>query len=282
VQKAINREQSYEDVKKLVEYIRARSFRSLNFDLIYGLPLQTLDSIRATLRQVIELSPDRISYYNYAHLPERFPAQKAIRNEDLPSAEQKLEILSTIIETLTAAGYQYIGMDHFVKKYDPLAKAKEEGKLCRNFQGYSVSKAEDLLGLGVSSISSLGNLYGQNAVQLDNYYRALDNNQLPVQKGVVLTREDMLRRDIIQQLTCYRFLDITGLEQGYQINFAEHFACAAEALAQFERDGLIERQGQQNISITAMGSLLLRNICMVFDEYLAKSTSNKPQFSRVI
>jgi len=286
VQKAINREQSFADVTTLVEYIRARSFRSLNFDLIYGLPLQTVASIEKTLEQVIALSPDRISYYNYAHLPSRFPAQQAIRDEDLPSAEQKLNILSTIIETLTAAGYLYIGMDHFVKKEDPLALAKQEGKLCRNFQGYAVEKADDLLGLGVSSISSLSDVYAQNAVQLDAYYKALDNNQLPIVKGLVLSQEDLLRRDVIQQLCCYRCLDISGLEERYQINFTEHFQTSINALGQFERDGLIEWDGFSRLAITQTGSLLLRSICMVFDQYLHKTpeTTNgfKASFSRVI
>jgi len=280
VQKAINREQSYEDVKKLTEYIRARSFRSLNFDLIYGLPLQTVVSIRQTLKQVIELSPDRISYYNYAHLPERFAAQKAIREEDLPTAEQKLEIFGTIIEILGAAGYLYIGMDHFVRADDPLAQAKVEGKLCRNFQGYSVSKAEDLVGLGVSSISCVNNVYGQNTVSLDQYYKMLGDNQLPLQKGLVMTAEDLLRRDVIQQLTCYRELDIARIEAQYGIRFEQHFADALPALAQFAEDALIERD-HQRLVITSTGSLLLRAICMVFDEYLGRS-GQAPRFSRVI
>jgi len=280
VQKAINREQSFASVQKLTDYIRARSFRSLNFDLIYGLPLQTVQSIRHTLRQVIELSPDRISYYNYAHLPERFAAQKAIREEDLPTAEQKLQILGTIIETLGAAGYLYIGMDHFVRKDDPLAQAKAKGKLCRNFQGYSVSKAEDLVGLGVSSISHVNNVYGQNAVSLDQYYKMLEDNQLPLQKGLVMTPEDLLRQDVIQQLTCYRALDIARLEQEYGIRFEQHFVDALPALAQFTEDALIERN-HKRLVITPKGSLLLRAICMVFDEYLGR-TGQGPRFSRVI
>jgi len=280
VQKAINREQSYEDVKKLTEYIRARSFRSLNYDLIYGLPLQSLDSIRRTLQQVIELSPDRISYYNYAHLPERFPAQKAIHDEELPTAEEKLHILNVIIETLSAAGYLYIGMDHFVRRDDPLAQAKAEGKLCRNFQGYSVTKAEDLVGLGVSSISCVNNVYGQNAVSLDRYYKMLEDSQLPLHKGLVMTAEDLLRRDVIQQLTCYRVLDIAYLEQQYGISFEQHFADALPALAQFVEDALIERDEKQLV-ITPKGSLVLRAICMVFDESLGRN-AQVPRFSRVI
>lgn len=280
VQKAINRVQPFTDVKALTEYIRASSFRSLNFDLIYGLPLQSVDSIRRTLQQVIELSPDRISYYNYAHLPERFSAQKAIREEDLPAAEQKLQILGTIIETLSAAGYQYIGMDHFVRANDPLAQAKAEGRLCRNFQGYSVNKAEDLVGLGVSSISHVNNVYGQNAVSLDQYYKALEANQLPLHKGLVLTEENLLRRDVIQQLTCYRELDIARMEQQYGIDFEQHFVDILPALKQFAEDALIRRD-RSKLIITLKGSLLLRSICTVFDEYLGCS-GQLPRFSRVI
>ncbi len=280
VQEAINRVQPFSDVQQLTEYIRTRSIKSLKFDLIYGLPLQSVDSIRRTLQQVIELSPDRISYDKYAHLPDRFPAQKAIRDEDLPAAEEKLHILSVIIETLSAAGYLYIGMDHFVRADDPLAQAKQAGKLCRNFQGYSVSKADDLIGLGVSSISHVNNVYGQNAVSLDEYYQALENNQLPIQKGLALTQEDLLRRDVIQQLTCYRRLDIAMLEQHYAINFRQHFSGALLALEEFVADGLIQLDASQ-LLITARGSLLLRSICMAFDEYLGRPV-RAPTFSRVI
>lgn len=282
VQGAINRTQQVEDIRELVGHIRARGFGSLNFDLIYGLPLQTLDSIRMTLSNVIALSPDRISYYNYAHLPERFPAQKAIRTADLPEPALKLKMLTTIIETLTSAGYLYIGMDHFVKADDPLAVAQADGKLCRNFQGYSISAAQDLIGLGVSSISNVGAVFAQNAVQLDNYYHALDANQLPIEKGVVSTGEDALRRDIIQQLSCYRNLDIAGLEQRYHFRFTEHFKDALPELTQFEQDGLIERDGWRQLRISPRGSLLLRNICMVFDAYLKSREVLGPVFSRAI
>ncbi len=282
VQGAINRQQRVEDIRELVGHIRTRGFSSLNFDLIYGLPLQTPDSIQMTLEKVIALSPDRISYYNYAHLPERFPAQKAIRNEDLPAPGLKLQMLTLIIETLTDAGYLHIGMDHFVKAGDSLAVARTEGRLCRNFQGYSIAKAQDLIGLGVSSISNVGAVFAQNAVQLDHYYRALDANQLPIVKGVVSSREDALRRDIIQQLSCYRTLDIGALEEQYGFQFAEHFKDALPALCQFEQDGLIERDGWKRLRISARGSLLLRNICMVFDAYLQNAGVLKSVFSRAI
>jgi len=282
VQTAINRQQRVEDIRELVGHIRTRGFSSLNFDLIYGLPLQTLDSIRMTLAQVIALSPDRISYYNYAHLPERFPAQKAIRTEDLPAPALKLQMLAMIIETLSAAGYLHLGMDHFVKAGDSLAVAQAEGTMCRNFQGYSISKAQDLIGLGVSSISNVGNVFAQNAVQLDRYYHALDANQLPIEKGVVSSEEDALRRDIIQQLSCYRTLDIVALEARHRIRFPDHFRDALPALIQFEQDGLIVREGWQRLWVSARGSLLLRSICMVFDAYLQNTGVLKSVFSRVI
>ena len=173
-------------------------------------------------------------------------------------------------------------MDHFVKAGDSLAVARTEGRLCRNFQGYSIAKAQDLIGLGVSSISNVGAVFAQNAVQLDHYYRALDANQLPIVKGVVSSREDALRRDIIQQLSCYRTLDIGALEEQYGFQFAEHFKDALPALCQFEQDGLIERDGWKRLRISARGSLLLRNICMVFDAYLQNAGVLKSVFSRAI
>lgn len=280
VQKAINRVQGYEEIEELVGNIRTRDFRSLNFDLIYGLPLQTVESIQETLSQVIALSPDRISYYNYAHLPERFSAQRAIKSQDLPSPSQRLEILTTIIDTLTGAGYLYLGIDHFVKKDDPLALAKAQRKLRRNFQGYAVDKAADLIGLGVSSISTAGNVFAQNEVQLEHYYQALDANQLPIARGLASNPEDALRREVIQQLSCFRSLDIAGLERDYNISFVEHFRQTLPELEQFERDGLIVMRGQQGLTVTTDGTLLLRTICMAFDEYLNKGSPLRPMFSR--
>ncbi|MCB1665506.1 MAG: oxygen-independent coproporphyrinogen III oxidase [Pseudomonadales bacterium] len=282
VQKAINRIQGVEMIERLVRDIRARAFGSLNFDLIYGLPKQTLKSVEDTLREVIRLAPDRISYYNYAHLPERFAAQRAIHTEDLPSPALKLEMLTLLIRTLTEAGYLYIGMDHFVKADDPLALAQANGELCRNFQGYSVHKAEDLVGLGVSSISNIHGMFVQNAAQLDAYYQALDENRLPVVRGRESSREDVLRRDIIQQLSCYRFLDIARIEREYGIDFKVHFNLLLPELVQLERDGLLSLATPGKIYVSAEGSLLLRNICMVFDEYLRQDTPSKPTFSRVI
>jgi oxygen-independent coproporphyrinogen-3 oxidase len=282
VQHAINRLQPVSAIRELVENIRARAFNSLNFDLIYGLPLQSLDTVRQTLQQVITLAPDRISYYNYAHLPERFPAQRAIRVEDLPTPGDKLRMLAAIIDTLTAAGYLHIGMDHFVKPGDSLARAQSDGTLRRNFQGYTVNKALDLIGLGVSSISNVGKVFAQNAVRLDDYYQALDNNQLPVQRGLVSCAEDDLRRDIIQAISCYRYLDIADLERKHKICFAGHFRPLLPELGKLVRDHLIHYDEGKRIVVTHEGSLLLRTICMVFDDYLLREVSTQPVFSRVI
>ena len=267
VQQAINRIQTVEMVSALVDYIRERSFHSLNFDLIYGLPRQDEATLAKTLDVVIGLSPDRISYYNYAHLPERFLPQRAIDRLTLPTAEQKIRMLSLITEKLVAAGYVYIGMDHFVKPDDSLAVAQREGHLARNFQGYTIAKAQDLIGLGVSSISSFDRVYAQNTTDLDAYYKALDENHLPVAKGVVLTDEDVLRREIIQELLCQRHLDIASLQRKYNIDFMTHFSEAIAALRGMEADGLLVI-APEAILVNENGYPFLRNICMAFDEYV--------------
>lgn len=267
VQQAINRIQTAEQISQLVDYIRERSFHSLNFDLIYGLPKQNEHSLSKTLDTVIALSPDRISYYNYAHLPERFLPQRAIDRLTLPSADQKIAMLALITEKLKAAGYVYIGMDHFVKPDDSLAVAQREGHLARNFQGYTIAKAQDLIGLGVSSISSFDRVYAQNVTELEAYYTALDENHLPIAKGVVLTEEDVLRRAIIQEILCARGLDIAALEHRFGIDFFAHFDEAVVALRDMEADGLL-RVTDKAILVNESGYPFLRNICMVFDEYV--------------
>lgn len=274
VQKAINRIQSVAMVAGIVEYIRASGFRSLNFDLIYGLPGQNETTLEKTLDAVIRLSPERISYYNYAHLPERFLAQRAIDRLALPSAEQKIRMLSLITGKLTAAGYVFIGMDHFVKPDDSLALAQREGRLARNFQGYTIAKAQDLIGLGVSSISSYDRVYAQNATDLEAYYAALDDSQLPVAKGVILTDEDVLRRAVIQEILCQRRLDILALEQTFGVNFHDHFADALAGLQAMASDGLLLISREQ-LRVTENGYPFLRNIAMVFDEYVQGHLANR-------
>ncbi len=282
VQQAINRIQTVEQVSQLVDYIRERSFHSLNFDLIYGLPKQDEHTLEKTLDEVIKLSPDRISYYNYAHLPERFLPQRAIDRLTLPTAEQKIAMLSLITGRLTAAGYVYIGMDHFVKPDDSLALALQEGRLTRNFQGYSIAKAQDLIGLGVSSISSFDRVYAQNCTDLEAYYSHLESNHLAIAKGVVLTDEDVLRREIIQSILCQRQLDIRSIEQKYGIHFFEHFAAAVELLRDMEADGLLQMD-VNSILVNENGYPFLRNISMAFDEYVAGHLqSQKVRYSRTL
>ena len=267
VQAAINRMQSYDSIARLVEHIRARGFRSLNFDLIYGLPNQTLKTLAETLALVLQLSPDRISFYNYAHMPDRFKSQRAIDRLQLPSAETKVELLNLIINTLVDAGYEYIGLDHFVKSSDSLAQAREKGKLTRNFQGYSIALAKDLVGIGVSSISSFDQVYVQNQRDLEKYYQLLDLNQLPIEQGLTLSYDDLLRREVIQQLSCYRCIDIDAFEQKYEIDFAQHFSSELQNLLPFVNDGIVE-QDSCSIVITEKGYPFLRNVCMTFDAYL--------------
>lgn len=282
VQRAINRVQTPEMISDLVSYIRARAFRSLNFDLIYGLPCQTEITLERTLDQVIAMAPDRISYYNYAHLPERFLSQRAIDRLTLPTAEQKLRLLSLIIEKLIAAGYLYIGMDHFVKPDDSLAVAQREGHLARNFQGYTIAKSSELIGMGVSAISSLANVYTQNNVDLDGWYAMLDESQLPITKGIVLTEEDKLRRDVIQEILCYRSLDIQRWEQQTGLVFREHFANALPGLEDMARDGLLTLEAGR-LQVTVPGYPFLRNLAMLFDEYLASAqASGQARYSRAI
>jgi oxygen-independent coproporphyrinogen-3 oxidase len=282
VQQAINRIQTVEMVSSLVDYIRERSFHSLNFDLIYGLPKQDEVSLSKTLDVVIGLSPDRISYYNYAHLPERFLPQRAIDRLTLPSAEQKIRMLALITEKLVAAGYVYIGMDHFVKPDDSLAVAQREGHLARNFQGYTIAKAQDLIGLGVSSISSFDRVYAQNATDLESYYRALDDSHLPIAKGVRLTDEDVLRREVIQELLCQRHLDVVAIETKYKIHFHTHFSDAIAALKGMEADNLL-LISQDAIEVNENGYPFLRNICMAFDEYVqGHLLSQKVRYSKTL
>ena len=277
VQKAINRVQSYQSVAELVSAARLYRFRSVSFDLIYGLPFQTPESLSATIDQVTKLSPDRIAFYNYAHLPERFSSQRAIDRLALPSAEQKLSMWVQIAERLMAAGYQFIGMDHFVKVDDDLAKAQKAGRLQRNFQGYSTCLAPDLVGLGVSSISSLQRCYAQNERDLDGYYDRLARNELPVCRGVALSRDDEIRRAIISDVICHLELDINRIEVRFNIDFSDYFSRVFPALLEMEIDGLLVIEGAK-ILVTAQGRAMLRNICMLFDRYLSQDSPSA--FSR--
>ena len=278
VQLAVNRVQPYAMVESLVDAVREHRFKSLSFDLIYGLPKQSAASMEKTLAQVISLAPDRISCYSYAHLPEVFKSQRSIDRLEVPGADAKLEILHTIIESLTDAGYLYVGMDHFVKPGDELARALHEGTLQRNFQGYSTQLAPELLGIGVSSISSTNDLYSQNVKTIDEYYARLHEGKLPVQRGLLLSDEDRLRRDVIMELICRMSLDTGAIGLRHGVDFNRHFARELAILAGMEQEGLLASAGDR-IVVTPSGRPLIRNICMVFDAYLDPS---RQRFSRTI
>jgi oxygen-independent coproporphyrinogen-3 oxidase len=280
VQQAINREQSYDLVKQLTDSIRDHDFSSLSFDLIYGLPNQSVISFNDTLDKVITLNPDRISCYSYAHLPQRFSSQRSIDRLTLPSANEKLAIFETIIARLTAAGYQYIGMDHFVKPSDELAQARKNRRLQRNFQGYSTSLAPDLIGVGPSSISQFAGSYFQNEKSLDDYYNALNMQRLPISQGFTMSEEDRLRNFVIMNIACQLSVNFAEVKDKFDIDFQQHFASSIKQLQPFIDDGLAVIS-ESSISISEQGQLVLRNICMLFDEHLSKD-SNDNSFSRTI
>jgi oxygen-independent coproporphyrinogen-3 oxidase len=267
VQKAINRVQPFHEVRTLVECIRRHDFRSLSFDLIHGLPHQDRHTIEETLRKVVSLQPDRIACYSYAHLPERFSSQRAIDRLDLPRSREKLLLQQIISHRLQEAGYLHIGLDHYVLPKDPLAIAQEEGRLQRNFQGYSLHLADDTLGLGVSAISQIGDFYAQNAHDLDSYYAALARSENPTARGCKISREDKLRRHVIMSLICELHLDISDCSRRFGIDFASTFDGELRALRVMEFDGLLQLSEDQ-IRVTPRGRPFLRNICMLFDAYL--------------
>jgi oxygen-independent coproporphyrinogen III oxidase len=279
VQKAVNRIQSEAETFAVIDAARANGFRSISLDLIYGLPHQTPDSFAETLDKIIAVSPERLSVFNYAHMPERFKVQRQMKSEDLPLPAVKLEILQQSIEQLTAAGYVYIGMDHFAKPDDELAIAQRENKLYRNFQGYSTHSECDLIGLGVTSIGSVGDSYSQNQRTLEDYAQSLGNNELPVFRGITLNEDDKIRRIVITRLICHFSLDIPKIEKELNINFSEYFVDVLPKLEQFYQDGLLT-YNKQKIEVLPAGHLLIRNICMVFDRYIQQKTQQR--FSKVI
>lgn len=280
VQRLVNREQDEATIFALVERARATGFDSVSIDLIYGLPKQTPESFAFTLKRVAELSPDRLSVFNYAHLPNLFAAQRKIKDDDLPSAEQKLIILQQTIESLTGSGYQFIGMDHFAKPEDDLAIAQNKGILHRNFQGYTTHEECDLLGFGVSAISMLGDHYAQNQKDLKTYYAQVEERGNALWRGLVLTDEDCLRRDVIKTLICNFRLDYSEIESLYNLDFKAHFAEDLQLLQLMADDGMVEILDNALV-VTPRGRLLIRNICMCFDTYL-RNQMRQRQFSRVI
>ncbi|MDR2093275.1 MAG: oxygen-independent coproporphyrinogen III oxidase [Azoarcus sp.] len=280
VQIATNRVQSFDETRLVMEAARATGFRSISMDLIYGLPRQNLASFSRTLEKVVELSPDRISLYSYAHLPGLFKPQRRIQQGDLPGPDIKLQILRRAIDHLTAAGYVYIGMDHFAKPDDELAVAQRQGRLHRNFQGYSTQAECDMLAFGVSSIAKVGPVYAQNRKTLDEYYDALDCDELPVLRGIELTADDLLRRSIIQSLMCHFSLSIESIQIAHLIDFKDYFREELSDLGDMEAAGLV-RVEDDWITVLPAGRLLVRAIAMVFDRYLRTDRERK-RYSRVI
>ena len=280
VQKAVNRLQSYEMTRETIEAARAAGFKSVNLDLIYGLPKQTRQGFSKTLDRVLELSPERIALYHYAHLPERFKPQRRIVAEELPPSDEKTHIMLDAITRLSEAGYRYIGMDHFAKDTDELARAQALGRLHRNFQGYSTRPDCDLIGLGVSSISKVGPTYSQNVRELPEYYDRLHAGLLPTARGVLLDRDDLLRRAVIMALMCHFEVSKEGIEAAHLIKFDEYFQRELEDLRTFEEAGLVEITHDW-INVLPKGKLLVRGIAMVFDRYLRQDQRLR-RYSKIV
>ncbi|MDR1999926.1 MAG: oxygen-independent coproporphyrinogen III oxidase [Zoogloeaceae bacterium] len=280
VQSAINRIQSLEETREVIEAAREFGFKSVSVDLMYGLPKQSVDSFNHTLDEVLKFSPDRLSVYNYAHLPAHFKPQRRINEAELPSPDARLQILQTAIRRLTDAGYVFIGMDHFAKPEDELAVAQRQGRLHRNFQGYSTYAEADLLAFGVSAISKVGPTYCQNFRTLDEYYAAIDNGVLPVMRGMELTADDLLRRSIIQALMCHFELSLEAIEIAHLIDFKSYFAPELVDLKPMEEAELL-RVDDRRISVLPKGRMLVRAIAMVFDRHL-RADRERRRYSKVI
>ncbi|GLQ73128.1 oxygen-independent coproporphyrinogen III oxidase [Vibrio penaeicida] len=280
VQKLVNREQDEQFIIDMVEKAKQLGFRSTNLDLIYGLPKQTQASFAKTLEQVLKMQPGRLSVFNYAHMPQLFAAQRKIKDADLPAPSEKMAILQDTIGTLTGAGYQFIGMDHFAQPEDELAVAQREGILHRNFQGYTTQGDCDLVGFGVSAISMIGDSYAQNQKELKKYYAQVNELRHALWKGVSLDSDDLLRREVIKQLICNFKLDKTFIENEFDVEFNRYFKEDLELLQTFVDDRLVEVDDTE-IRVTLRGRLLIRNICMCFDKYL-RDKARQQQFSRVI
>lgn len=279
VQRAVNRIQPASQTLAVLQEARRTGFRSISVDLIYGLPLQTRASFAVTVERIIEASPERVSVFNYAHLPARFKPQRRIREEDLPPPGERLAILQQTIDQLTGAGYVYIGMDHFARPDDELALAQRDGTLHRNFQGYSTHADCDVIGLGVSSVGRVHDCYAQNHHDLAAYHAAIDAGELAVFRGVRLEADDRLRRDVINSLICHFRLDFASVEARHSVVFADYFSRELRLLSVMEADGLLHVD-DDTIRVTPRGRLLIRNICMVFDRYLREAAV--PRYSKVI
>ena len=280
VQKAVNRNQTYEQTLNVFNDARKHGFHSINIDLIYGLPKQSPRTFCNTISKIIEMNPDRIAIYNYAHLPHLFKTQRQIKEEDLPTPNEKLEILGESIESLKDAGYVYIGMDHFAKPDDELAIAQRKGSLYRNFQGYSTNANCDVIGFGVTAISKISNSYSQNIRTLEDYHTALEQNKIPILRGYKLTDDDELRREVITQLICHFQIEYHQIEDLFKINFKNYFSKELQILNDMQKDKLLIIK-DDSIEVLPAGRFLIRNICSVFDIYLDKDNS-KNIFSKMI
>ncbi len=279
VQKAVNRIQPEEVTLATLRAARKEGFKSVSIDLIYGLPLQSKESFARTLDKVLEVDPDRVSVFNYAHLPELFKPQRRINVGELPSPAEKLAILKLTIERLGEAGYVYIGMDHFAKPDDELAVAQRQGTLYRNFQGYSTHAGCDLVAMGVTSIGMVGDSYSQNMRTNEEYYERVDAGRIPIFRGVELDADDKLRREVITQLICHFHLNKQAIGRQFDIDFDDYFATELAQLQEMEKDGLLNLD-ENDIQVRPEGKLLIRNICMTFDRYLREQPQRR--FSKVI
>ncbi|MFA3782379.1 oxygen-independent coproporphyrinogen III oxidase [Melioribacteraceae bacterium 4301-Me] len=280
VQKAVNRIQPEDMTRQVVDWIRELKFHSINLDLIYGLPFQTVESFSKTVDAIIDISPDRIAVFNYAHVPWLKKHMALIKPEDLPAPQEKLEILKMTIQKLTTAGYIFIGMDHFAKPTDELALALKEKQLYRNFQGYSTHAGTDLYAMGITSISQIGNVYAQNFKKEKEYFDALNNEILPTERGFHLTEDDLLRRHVITRLMCDFEIDFNVIDKKFNIEFEKYFQWSMNQLVEFIADGLVEIKNRK-LTVTEMGRLLIRNIAMCFDGYIEKK-EDKAKYSRTV
>lgn len=280
VQKAVNRIQGEDETLQLIRDARDMGFRSINVDLIYGLPHQSVDSFDKTLERITEVRPDRLSIFNYAHLPERFKPQRRINVVDLPNPSTKLKIFQHTVEHLLDAGYVYIGMDHFALPDDELAVAQHEGTLTRNFQGYATGGAIDIIGMGVSAIGKIGDCYAQNTPRLEPYEQALKEKSLPIVRGRLLNDDDILRRAVINEIICHFRLDLDEMSQQFGIDISDYFGNELDALTPLLEDRLLERDGQR-FTVLPRGRLLVRHICMAFDAYM-NPQSDTQRYSRII
>ena len=282
VQEAIGRNQDEESTVRLFAYCRERGFDSINVDLIYGLPLQTLESFDKNLASVLRLRPDRVALYSYAYVPWIKGHQKKMDTDTLPSREVKFGLFTQAMAAFEAGGYEQIGMDHFAVPADELAQARRQRRLHRNFMGYTVHRAPDMLGLGISAIGEVGGAFVQSCKKLSTYYRALDTGRLPVERGYELSEDDRIRRRVITDLMCNAYLDVPEVERECGIGFGEYFASELEALAAGPAaDGLL-RMRPEALEVTDLGRLFVRNICMAFDRYLKEKPREKPTFSRTV